>query len=137
MFGWVPPPTTTVASPWPGEEHLIERYTPLHLAIHEVLADWFRALEDGSYINRVPDPQGWMDWSENTLDELVRVDIDDYVWQQRTYVKDERGITADAGPGFERLPWPQRVALAQQLDAVIQADRAPAPESGPGYTGRA
>ena len=87
------------------------------MAVHAVLRDWFTALEQGRAHLRQPDLSGQM-WTEEELDLLVRVDIDLYVEQQRNWSKINLGIDADAGPGFARLAYPQRLALAQELAAV-------------------
>ena len=107
--------------PWPGEDDNNERYSPFALAIHAALADWFAALEDGTAHLRQPDPDGRMDWTEEQLNALVCDDIDAYVWQQADWVRSTRKLEVDAGPGFERLAMPQRIALAQQLSQIIEA----------------
>ena len=90
--------------------------------IHVVLDTWFEGLE-GYGANEL---SGWIPWgsypktwTDEQLDELVKA-IDTYVENQRNWSTRERGIAYDAGPGFERLPPAQRLALAQDLDRICQ-----------------
>lgn len=102
-------------------------YTPMVRAVHEVLREWFLAIEGGRAHLRQPDLSGRI-WTEATLDVLVREDIDAYVAQQRFWSKENLKIDADAGPGFERLAYPQRLALAQELAEIFSHYQQPAEE---------
>lgn len=98
-------------------------------AIHAVLYDWANALSDGTAQYRQPDPSyerpaGAKEWTDERLEALLR-EIDEYVWAQAAWTKTNRGIEADAGPGYLRLAPPQRLALAQDLERAILANPDP------------
>lgn len=101
-----------------------ENLAPWKRAIHEVLDEWFEAMEDGSAFSRIPDltytrPNGKPTWTDEQLENLVCVAIDEYVDQQRSWVQFNRGITTDTHCGFDRLGTNQRIALAQDLERVF------------------
>lgn len=88
-----------------------------------LLDDWFAALEAGTAHLRMPDPsyqrpRGQALWTEEDLDTLVR-DIDAEIDQE---VNRAPGTFAGAkaGPDFKRLATPQRLALAQQLEVLME-----------------
>lgn len=100
-------------------------------AIHEVLRDWFDALQDGTAHYRMPDPsykrpEGCEPWTNGRIATML-LDIDEYVAApaQRNYAKANYGIVADAGPGYMRLEHAQRIALAQDLERAILAHPEP------------
>jgi hypothetical protein len=119
----------------PVSEHLLAdpSITARELAVHQVLADWFDALEDGSVLHRNPDnsyrrPEGAQPWTSEDLERLVAA-IDDYVghaqqvnWANSNMVHDGE-VPFDAGPGYARLTESQRLAFAQDLDQAITATR--------------
>ena len=90
-----------------------------------LLSDWFRAIEDGSVLHRQPDwhyvrPEGKPIWTEEQLETLfLAIDQD-----MMTEVTTAPGTRMDAtdGPGFCRMATPQRLALAQALEQVLQED---------------
>ena len=94
-------------------------------AVHAVLRDWFLALEDGTAQYRMPDPSyvrppGTDEWTDARLDALLR-EIDEYTFRQASWVKTNRGMEFDTGPGYLRLGAAQRVAMAQDLERAILA----------------
>lgn len=99
-------------------------------ALTMLLEDWFQAMDDGRALLRQPDPgyqrsRGRPQWTEEELDRLVR-DIDAEIDQE---VNRAPGTSTGSklGAGFTRLPLPQRLALAQQLDALLQEHEAVLP----------
>lgn len=104
-------------------EFLEDTLSPWQRTIHEVLDDWFVAMEDGSAFTRIPDlsyqrSSGKPTWTDEELDALVAVAIDEYVNKQRSWIESVRKIKTDADCGFARLGPVQRLALAQDLDRV-------------------
>ncbi len=92
-------------------------------AVTMVLEDWFLAMEEGTVAYRLPDltyqrSRGRPTWTEEELERLMR-DIDEEIDRE---VPRAPGVSTGSklGPGFSRLAVPQRLALAQQLDAVLQ-----------------
>lgn len=93
-------------------------------AVHEVLEDWFNAMEDGTAFSRLPKlsykrPEDKPMWTDEQLDHLVVIAIDEYVDKQRGWIKNNRNIVTDAHCGFERLGPVQRLAFAQDLEKVF------------------
>lgn len=93
-------------------------------ATHEVLEDWFVAMEDGTAFSRLPDlsytrPDNKPMWTDEQLDNLVTTAIDDYVDKMRSWVKNNRNIDTDTHCGFQRLGPVQRTAFAQDLEKVF------------------
>lgn len=93
-------------------------------AVIDVLDSWFLALQDGTAPLRLPDPgyqrsRGREPWTEAELEALVGA-IDAKVDRELSWSSRNKDMLCDAGPGFWRLAVAQRLALAQQLDAVIQ-----------------
>ena len=92
-------------------------------AVIFLLDDWLNAMEAGTANLRLPDVNyvrgnGQAPWSEEELDRLMR-DIDAEVDQEVARLPGT-SVGAQAGPGFSRLAVPQRLALAQQLEAVLE-----------------
>ena len=114
-----------------------EDWTPCQRAVIELLDDWFEALEDGSAGQRLPRPDYPKSWTDAQLDQLVAMVIDDYVERQRSWATQKHGIAYRAHCGFDRLAPPQRLALAQDLQDVMdahgQVTGEPAPP--PAYSG--
>ena len=114
--------------PWPGEEDIKEVYSPETLRIHAILQDWFDAMAYDKSQYRFPNPVGPV-WTEDQLEAML-VELDGYVenpaqmnWSNGT----GRGVRPslagplfDAGPGYLRLDYPQRLALAQELYAALE-----------------
>lgn len=108
----------------------IARLSAKQIAIHVVLHDWFTALQNGTVSQRLPDFSYPKEFTEAQLESLCR-DIDEYVIAepQRNWARLNRGIEADAGPGYLRLTPAQRLAFAQDLHQTISAY--PQPEEQP------
>lgn len=92
-------------------------------AVIFLLDDWLNAMKQGTAHLRFPDPnyvrpRGLPKWTEEELDTLIR-DID-YEVDQEVNRAPGTSVGARAGPGFYRLAVPQRLALAQQLEAVLE-----------------
>lgn len=106
-------------------------YAPHELVVHAVLQDWFDALQNGSAHYRLPDanyqrPQGKPPWTDEDLDRLMK-EIDNYVWEQRSWAEHQHHATYDAGPAYARLRPPQRLAFAQDLERALNAPLAREP----------
>jgi len=92
-------------------------------AVVRLLEVWFLAIEDGTVTFRQPALSYPKTWTEEQLDALVR-DIDAEIDQEVTRLPGTQAkVQAQAGPGFQRLASPQRLALAQELHAAIEAHR--------------
>lgn len=92
-------------------------------AVIFLLHDWLQAMENGSADLRLPDPNyvrpsAKAMWTEQGLDTLIR-DIDAEIDQEVTRLPGT-SVGAKAGPGFHRLAFPQRFALAQQLETLLE-----------------
>ena len=92
-------------------------------AITDCLASWFRALEDGTAAHRMPDPSyqrrgGKPSWTEEELTALVNA-IDADVDRELNWARANTAMLCTAGPEFHRLLPAQRLAMAQQLDAIL------------------
>lgn len=113
------------------------QWEPWHRAVIELLDGWFEALERGEAAQRLPRADYPKQWTDDQLDALVRDVIDDYVERQRSWATGKRGIAYTAHCGFERLAPAQRLALAQDLQDVMdahgQVTGEPAPP--PAYSG--
>lgn len=106
----------------PGRTYPSGHADPQVHAIMALLEDWFTAMEDGTAHYRQPDfeyrrSEGKPQWSEDDVDRLVKA-IDAEIDQEVLRLP---GTTthSTAGPGFHRLEFPQRLALAQQLDGLL------------------
>lgn len=95
-------------------------------AVIALLDDWLNALEEGTAPFRWPDtgyqsPDGRPPWTEAELAELIQ-DLDSEVDRE---VDRAPGTSAGAtaGPAFVRLALPQRLALAQQLEQLLERHR--------------
>ena len=107
-------------NPWGSEkrEVVLEQVR----AVFVILEDWFQALEDGTVEHRLPDPtftspSGRPVITETLVEEFIshldrEMDTDAFSVQGKKY-------EADASCEFHRLAYPQRVALIQQLMAVL------------------
>ena len=91
-------------------------------AIIYLLNDWTDAIENDSYLMRMPDldyvrPDQKEWWTEEQLDKLIR-SIDAEIDME---VPRAPGTStgSKAGPGLFRLPLAQRLALAQQLEILL------------------
>ena len=126
----IPTPTGS-AWPWPEENGKVdetnESYPAETIAVFAVLRSWFLALEDGSHVYHYPDPafiraNGKPPFTEAQLESLVTTALDAHfnAPANRSYALTTRGIWHDAGPDFARLAAPQRLALAQELSAILE-----------------
>ena len=101
----------------PGHEN------PGVAAIILLLDGWLQAMDSGTAHLRLPDPSyvrpdGKPMWTVDQLDTLIR-DLDAEIDQEVTRLPGT-SVGAQAGPGFSRLALPQRLALAQHLDAALE-----------------
>ncbi len=92
-------------------------------AIIFLLDDWLNAMESGTAELRLPDPEyrragGRPLWTEEELDTIIR-DIDAEIDQEVSRAPGT-SVGAKAGPGFSRLALPQRLALVQQLETLLE-----------------
>ena len=112
-------------------------------AIHDVLHDWFMALQDSTVAYRQPDPgyvrpAGKEPWTEADLEQLVCA-IDGYVMLQMGWANlhtkqapRDGGPPYTDGPGYGRLTGAQRLAFAQALEQACEAHPLPPPTPPPG-----
>lgn len=89
----------------------------------DLLEEWFVAMEDGTVVHRLPDEHyqrraGKPSWTEEELDLLVTA-IDREFDRELGWSGRNIQMRCTAGPGFSRLAPPQRLALAQALDATL------------------
>ena len=96
---------------------------PVTHVVIMLLSSWFRAIEDGSVVHRMPDwdyerPGGKTLWTEEQLDALFTAIDEDVTKEVRT--APGMKMQATDGPGFCRMDLPQRLALAQQLEQVLE-----------------
>ena len=127
--------------PWPeenGKMNEVTIYPEETVRVFEVLRRWFHGMESGeaqywSYDPRYERPNGKPPFTEAQVNELIEVALDEYLDApaQRNYAKNTRGIFNDAGPGFSRLAFPQRLALAQQLEQALDPDKPVEPTMDP------
>lgn len=82
-------------------------------AIIFLMDDWLNAIEDDSYIHRLPNPVYPRRWTDEELNEFI-IALDNEVGQEVAHGPGT-SVGAQAGTDFVRLPIPQRRALAQQL----------------------
>ena len=92
-------------------------------AITDCLSDWLRALEDGTAAHRMPDPSyvrrnGKESWTEAELDQMVKA-IDADVNRELGWAGTNTAMLCTHGPEYHRLLPAQRLAMAQQLDAIL------------------
>ena len=92
-----------------------------------LLDDWLAAMESGTASMRFPDPNyvrpnGKALWTEEELDKIILdIDAEIDIEVNRT---PGTSVGADAGPGFHRLEMPQRLALVQQLETMLEEQEA-------------
>lgn len=92
-------------------------------AVIFLLDDWLQAMENRTAHLRMPDshyvrPDGKPAWTEEELDTLIR-DIDAEI-DQEVQRAPGTSVGAKAGPGFVRLAVPQRLALAQHVELILE-----------------
>ena len=88
-----------------------------------LLDDWLNAIDTGMAHLRLPDPnyvrpRGKAPWTTQELDTLIR-NIDAEIDQEVTRAPGT-SVGAKAGPCFHRLDLPQRLALAQHLEQMLE-----------------
>ena len=91
-------------------------------ALFALLEKWFVAIEDGTVTTWLPDPTykvpyGWPKLTERRVNEYIEeldreMDMDALGYQGQKY-------KADASCEFNRLAYPQRLALTQAVQQVI------------------
>jgi len=99
-------------------------------AVIDVLCAFYHALEDGTVADWQPDPsyqrsRGRDPWTEDEVDRIIAGLDEEYGKELRSWASKPRwsqsnGLGCDAGPDFARLQPPQRLALVQVLDQVLQ-----------------
>lgn len=99
-------------------------------ALVACLEGWFIAMENEEAHLRLPDEhyqrsRGRPSWTEAELETLV-LDLD-AEHDQEVPRAPGTSTGSKAGPGFHRLALPQRLALAQQLDAIVSGYEGPWP----------
>lgn len=92
-------------------------------AVVDLLTDWFNAIEAGTAQFRLPSPTyqrrgGKPPWTERELEALIEA-IDKDIERELGWASANTAMGCKAGPEFRRLALPQRLALAQQLDALL------------------
>ena len=95
------------------------------VTVFAILEEWFQAMENGTAHHRLPDPNfvpspGRPAISEALVEEFIsqldrEIDTDAFDTQGRKY-------GADASCEFNRLAYPQRLALVQQLMGALLSD---------------
>ena len=107
---------TTIAYTWPESE-----YESKPLIVQEaraLLEKWFVAMEDGTVTSWMPDPMYATPISMDAADAMVAELTTQFDFDLKAWAYTEAAGSYDAGPGFDRLLPPQRLALAQQLHAL-------------------
>ena len=106
----------TMPSMYHWDEDLYERLGTHIQSARWALEDWFNAMEDGSVKQRAPDPTYPTSLSTEVVDEAIRR-LDLSFEHELSWAASEG---YNAGPGFNRLEPPQRLALIQQLHAILK-----------------
>lgn len=94
-------------------------------AVILLLEDWIVSLENKTAEQHLPDPaykrtDNKPTWSDDELNNLILA-LDREFDKELSWARLPSGsIHADAGPGFHRLQPLQRLALAQDLDRIMQ-----------------
>lgn len=91
-------------------------------ACRKVLEDWFRAMEDGSIRNRLPDPFYPAKITQEAADNIVKIIDMEYERELRSWAYQKTAGGYNVGPGFERLGPEQRIALAQILHHILRVN---------------
>lgn len=99
---------------------------PAVAAVIFLLDDWLNAMEAGTAHLRLPDPEYRRPnrrpfWTEEQMEVIVR-DIDAEIDQEVSRAPGT-SVGARAGPGFSRLALPQRLALVEQLETLLDRHR--------------
>lgn len=94
---------------------------PAVASIINLLEAWHNELDNGDVTKYLPDPEYAKKWTEEHIDRIIN-GIDEEMDKE---VKSTPGryVEAKAGPDFKRLAYPQKLALVQQLDAIIEEHR--------------
>ncbi len=103
---------------WTQEEYQ-RALSPAQLMLRDLLEDWFWAMQDGRAELRLPDPGYPAVFSSEEPDRLVQhldVAFEDELCK---WVHQPNAGAYEAGPGFGRLRRPQRIALCQQVHAIL------------------
>lgn len=111
---------------WPTEAY---QYLPRGVQLTRLLLeDWFCAMEDGSVVQRMPDPMYPIFISQEAADRIVAGLDAEFVRELRSWAYQESAGGYTSGPGFQCLAPTQRLALAQQLHRIL---RVVAPDVSP------
>lgn len=96
----------------------------------ELLEDWFWAMERGDVAGRLPDPSHQPPITQEMADAVVAALDEGFERELRSWAHKQEAGGYEAGPGFSRLPPPQRIVLAQQLRAVLRKNHPQDPGHG-------
>ena len=134
---FAPFPDDYVPWPWVDQngsgETEAERYGPETIAVWTVIDRFYRMMEAGTEYLLQPDPDYPKAFTEQQLDHLVKVALDEWFAapQNANWAVGTRKLPHDRLPEFHRLPYLQRLALAQALDAALIPAVAPEPVIDP------
>ena len=88
--------------------------------VRRLLEDWFRAIEDGTVEQRLPDPMYPVSILQEAADRIVANLDAEFERELRSWAYQETVGGYTVGPGFQRLQPAQRLALAQQLHRLLR-----------------
>lgn len=98
-----------------------KQYDQLHMSVQKVrecLEDWFKTMESGNILERLPDPFFTPHISES-LAEVVCDTLDsEFEREINGWAGTPTGGSFTHPPGFRELPTPQKIALTQQLTLI-------------------
>lgn len=124
MTGNVPWPWQEENGPLPAGEGS-NTYDETTITVFTILRDWFYAMESHTAEQRHPDPsyvrRNGKPLTEQQVNNVIEVALDQHFSSSpnRNYAIINRGIPHDLPPDFNRLAFPQRLALVQQLCSVL------------------
>lgn len=92
-----------------------------------LLERWFNAMQSGEVVAWMPDPTYPTPIAMEVADAVVERLEREFDHDLRAWASQEAAGSYDAGPGFDRLLPPQRLALVQQLHALKRKHQQPTP----------
>ena len=102
---------------WSKDEY--DRLPQITQDARALLQRWYQAMEDGSVASWMPDPFG-VRIEMSVADEIVARIDKEFEHELTSWAHQESAGSYEVGPEFSRLLPPQRLALAQQLQALKQ-----------------
>lgn len=105
-----------MAYEWSPEDYA--RLSPVVQDARRLLEDWFRAIESGEVVRRMPDPRYPVKIDSAIADQVIEHIDREFEKELRAWANLEAAGAYSDGPAFSRLATPQRLALAQQLHAL-------------------